>query len=753
MRARNVSFTAAAGRAAVLLLGWWLCAGGPGCRAVAQDAPADTAAVEGGIDAWGEQLNYDRAAGVITATGRAVVRRGNVELRADYVRVNVITEEAYAAGNVVLRRGEEVWRGRQLEYNFKTQQGVAEGVSGVAEPFRLLETPRAERIGANTFRVLDGKVTTCTNAYPHCHFHVRAREVTIVPGEYVKGRGARWYFGSVPVMYLPYWKRRFNADDGWRFRPGYSSRWGAFLLSSYGYPLSSNLSARTHVDYRTKRGAAVGQDVKWKDRGGRWYGDVSLYYADDREPLEDYEDPLTSDIDPERYRILLRHQAALSPRDSFIGQAQWLSDRDMREDFFEREYRQNRQPENFLSYMHRQDRWTAGVLLRARLNDFYTEVNRLPEVSLDLLRQPLGSSGVYYESQSAAAFLEKVFADDAAGDYGSVRLDSEHRVFYPVKCFGFLNLVPRAGVRGTYYSETPRVERSVTVREYAVTNLVAGETGDPVPVVTFRRETNTLENVVDDGAAFRDQFELGLETSFKAFKTWQTAAGDPRRHIVEPYANYYFYSEPSELPSDLYSFDETDALTELHGVRFGVRNKLQCKRGGRPFDLLDVDVYTRYRFEYPEDQEAMDRVFMDAELRPFDWLSIDVDGILDLEASTLEQFNTQVRLRPGERWRTSLEHRYADARSNLFNYDVTYLPNRDWAFNLFGRYEFEESRMEEQGGYVQRNLDCLSLRTGMSMLPGYTRSDGADVEDEWRFMVQFWLTAFPDKNVGTGGWR
>jgi len=49
---------------------------------------------------------------------------------------------------------------------------------------------------------------------------------------------------------------------------------------------------------------------------------------------------------------------------------------------------------------------------------------------------------------------------------------------------------------------------------------------------------------------------------------------------------------------------------------------------------------------------------------------------------------------------------------------------------------------------VQRNLDCMCIRTGYEVLPGYTRSDGSEQDDEWRVRVEMWLTAFPESILG-----
>lgn len=714
-------------------------------RGRAQEPNTAAAATNVPIEVDANQLDYDRSSGWVEARGNVVIRKGDHELRADFVRVNTQTEEAQAFGNVTLTRGDEVWKGSRLNYNFGTGAGFADKVTVDAKPFRLLDSSKAERGTDQVFVLRNATVTTCAFDPPHTHYTVKAREVRVLPGEYMKGKWAVWRFGRVPVMVLPYWYRDLNEDSGFHFYPGHSSRHGAFLLSSYRYRLSPLLRGETHLDYRTRRGVAVGQDVKWRDDA--WFGDLSLYYADDQEPVDDDEDAETADIDSERYRIRFRHQAALTDRDSLFFNGQVLSDTDVREDFFEDEYRRLTQPENYAVYIHRGAQYTAGVRFDGRLNDFYTSVNRLPELSLDFVRQQLGDSDIYYEGENSLSNLEKVFPeDDDDEDYSVFRFDTEHTLYRPRKHFGFLTLNPRIGVQGTYYSKTLKTTTVTGTTTYE-TNLVVDASGETNAVVST--ESSTVEETSEGSAEFRTRVELGLEASFKAFKTWGPPTA-PRRHVVEPYANYTLVPEPSIDPDDLYQFDAIDALDDVHQVKLGVRNKLQTRRNNSAFDLVDADVYTILNLDPDDDEDALETLYMDTEWRPHDRLAVDLDGEVDLADAELDEFNTQVAMTGRSGWTAGLEHRYSRDDSSLVSGDVTLQPNRAWDLNAFGRYEFEESRFEEYGGYAQRNLDCMVIRAGASFLPGYTRTDGTERDDEWRVILAFWLTAFPEHSVDTG---
>ena len=241
------------------------------------------------VQTQADSVQYDRATGWITAQGNVVIRKGLEEIRADLVRVNMETEESHARGNVVFKRPGEIWRGPQASYNFKTKEFISDDISSEAKPFRM-KARRSERTRDQQYILHDAVVTTCTNNFGRQHFHVTASRVRVVPGKHLVCRGAVWHFGPVPVFYLPWWYAELSPDYGFRFRPGHDSRWGTYLLSSCWYRMTPVFKGETHLDYRSKRGFAVGQDFSWYDRGDRWDGDVSLYYANDTEPIDPDED-------------------------------------------------------------------------------------------------------------------------------------------------------------------------------------------------------------------------------------------------------------------------------------------------------------------------------------------------------------------------------------------------------------------------------------------------------------------------------
>jgi len=684
------------------------------------------------IEVDAEELDYDKVKGRITASGNVIIIYGVDELRSDKVLVNVNSGDAYALGNVVIKRNGKEIRGTKVQYNFRTRVSSIDDPDVDASPFKF-KADKATQTAENEYVLHNAKVTTCIYDHPHSHYHFRAKRITVVPGKYMKTKGAVCYLGKVPVMYLPYWHRNLAEDAGFRFHPGYRSKMGGYLLSSYYHRINPWLKAEHHIDYRSERGVAFGEDLEWNTGAGA--GQLNLYYLNDDNPMDEDDELAGLDIDSQRYRIHLEHNQTFNQRTLMLLQANYLSDPLVVEDFFNREYRHNRQPETYASLSHTRDLFTITALANTRLNDFYSNVNRLPEVSFDFMRTQMGDSSFYYESKTVASMLEMVREENSANDdYSSMRFDTKHMIYQPRRYMGWLNLVPRAGYRGTYYSDTLTSQ---------TTNSIVTTTSTNTGVLVTQTTTNSMTEIFNAEAQLRNVFEIGAEISFKAFKMMDNN-GSGLRHIVEPYANYTFRMEPDVESSELYQFDSVDRIGETHQTLLGVRNKIQTKRNGHPFDLADIDTFTILNLSPEDDEEVIENLYLDSEFRPTDWLFLNLDGRYDVTESNLAEFNTRFKITRDESWKARVEHRYRLDDSNLLTGSLTLYPSSKWAFNVFGRYEFDESRIEEQGGYIQRKLDCLAIQIGGSILPGFTRSDGFEEEDEFRIMLSFWLTAFPE---------
>src|SRR5690606_6656583 len=135
----------------------------------------------------------------------------------------------------------------------------------------------------------------------------------------------------------------------------------------------------------------VGQGFEWQSRTNPlpYSGSARAYYIDDQEPFrsESEREREQDLVDNQRYRIKLAHNQSFSGRDFLISEFNYLSDPEFLKDFFRQEHINGVQPENRATLTHVGDNFVAALQLNARLNDFYENVNRLPEFTLKANRQ------------------------------------------------------------------------------------------------------------------------------------------------------------------------------------------------------------------------------------------------------------------------------------------------------------------------------------------------------------------------------
>lgn len=673
----------------------------------------------------------------MVAIGNVVVQYGEDTLRADYMKIERDTGFVRARGNVVLLQSGWEWTGDRLDYDFRERRGDFgrfEGRSGVY----YIRARESESLPTGEFRMRGVMATTCNPDEDRMEFRVRATSAKMDPGNRIWARNVVPFLGPVPFFYLPIAWLSLDGTGNWDISAGRTGRWGYFLLVGYRNIVNENFRHVTHFDLRSKRGLGLGQDLIWQRSDESGGGQLELYHIYDQQPFhDDFErERFGDEVDRNRYRVRLRHDEAVTARDYFTMDLQYVSDVKLREDFFERDFRMQSQPENRISLSHRGDNFSASILLNARLNDFYENVNRLPELGLDFSSQEIADSGIYYQGRNRLSYLERVFPDRAdRDDYDSARLDSYHLLLYPQKYFGYLNVIPRVGFRGTYYSDlAPKTETITT------TVLVEDEDGNLVE----EEETETL--FFDrSGDEVRTLYEFGLESSFKAFKIiseHDNMFGSGLRHVVEPYTNYSFRSEPSLERDELLQFDAIDRIGKRNDITLGTINKLQTRRGGSIVSLVDLDIYNLFRLDPEEDETHVGPLRIDGDLRPVDRFDLRFNSAYDWDTSTLTDFNARLSLGSVGRSRLHLDYGYRDSDKHLVALDIDYFPVNDWGIGLYSRYDIEDGELEESRISLLHEMDCVGWQIGFRTLAG--RGGEPDSQDIW---ATVWLLAFPQMEL------
>ncbi len=675
----------------------------------------------------------------MTGTNGICVRYGGAVLMADSVSVNRSSGEALADGHVrIEQQGGQIWIGEHINYNFKTHQMRSEQFrTGDGAIFAA-----GTNLGGDTSnRVYTARhIFLTTDDVSEPSVRIRASRMKIVPGKYFEAWNGVIYLKNVPVLYFPYYHRNLGPHaDNWNFLGGFRSEYGAFLLSDYTWWYSDALDGKYHFDYRSKRGPGIGPDFNL--HLGQWGdGTFKYYYLHDNNP-NTFSNSLVNpgSIPANRQRVYFGWQATPYTNLNVKALVNYQTDPLVEHDFFEGEYEANPQPNTFVEVNKYSDNWSLDALTTPELNNFFDQVERLPDIKLTGLRQQVFDTPVYYESESSAGYYRKFFADtnglaaNTNNYYSAARVDTYHQLLLPWMFFGCLNVTPRVGERYTYYGTE------------------SGPGG-----------TNAVAN--------RTVFNTGIAASFKASQLWTDATNsffqiDGLRHIIEPSVNYAFVPRPStpfaqlpqfdsESPSPLLlpiqfpDYNDIDSIDSQSVIRFGVRNTLQTKRDGQLDNLVDWNVLMDWRLTPNATQQRFSDVYNDFTFRPRNWVTMTSQTRYDVNDGYFNLSSHQLTLTPNDKWSWGFGHYYSrpgfvDAGDNYLTSTVFYKMNENWGFRAVHAFDARSGLLAEQFYTIYRDL-----RSWTGALTFRVVNNGGGQPEDYTIAFTLSLKAMPSTRVG-----
>ncbi len=391
--------------------------------------------------------------GIATARDNVAIHVGDTDIYGDFAQYNSRTHEVSVEGHVRIYRDVSVYIAERGVYNIDTKQIRTSNVRTDFRPY-FLSGQNVTETSANVYRVEDSTFTTDDS--PHPDFHLRARTVRVYENDHVVFQNVTFYIGKVPVLWWPYMYQSLNDAFSFSIAPADLSSWGPSLLTQFTFPITDDIKGRLRLDYRGRRGPAIGfdSDIDYgKDKSSNLK--IKTYYVDDQNPDINPTAIPRREVLPNRYRLTLQDTTDFTKDISGIVNVTKLSDAYVMQDFYQSEFRVDPNPDNVIAVAKTDPFYTLTAIARFQANDFFQTTERLPEVVLDIKRHALFGGPIFYEGETGVADLHRNFAEGSGfEDYGTTRLDTFHQLLYPNTYFGWLSIVPRAGFRATYYDKT-----------------------------------------------------------------------------------------------------------------------------------------------------------------------------------------------------------------------------------------------------------------------------------------------------------
>lgn|GEM_PF-773471 len=493
------------------------------------------------IEVNADNVEYVKEEQLVKGTGNVVINFKGVQLSADKITVNLLTKDAYAEGNVKIYQGDRLYTAQTAYYNFSTEKGKFETTKGHFKPFYLygeyIDKPEKKA----EYHIKNGYITTSDYRLPD--YRLKAKSVEIYPQDKVILKNIVFEVGNIPVFWFPYWYYPLlDKDVPFSMVPGYSKKWGAYLLNSLQVYRSENLKIQFILDLMSKRGVAPGIDAQYKFQD-KINGMFKSYFLRDK-AFEKYEE--TPDgvqrikrSNKDRYRVTLEHAQRISDDTRLLGELNFQSDKQIIDDFFQREFDEQIQRVNFVDLTKATEKYQFELYLSPRFNSFFDVLERLPELSFTQKNARLFNTPLFLETDSRGSRLNFLF-DDESRDFDSTRLTSFGKVSLPLYLWDCLNVVPYVDGRVVTYSDFRRGKK------------------EPRGIGTF-----------------------GINTDLKASKIFPVESKNWNihgiRHVFEPSVNFKLL-RTNIAPERVHQFDLIDGYADDTAFTFNFRNLFQTNR-------------------------------------------------------------------------------------------------------------------------------------------------------------------------------
>lgn len=259
----------------------------------ATDEAVETAETEGEVEAETEEeldislkaeyITYEKIEDedLIIAKDGVEFKYQDIEIKADYLKINLTTNLLFASREVIFKQDETETNCEELTYNWKTKKIIllrlkgeltGEGIKGKV----YYQGEKMENFPETT-EISGGSFTTCELEEPH--YHIVAKEMIIYPKDKIIARDISWYEGKTKIITLPYFLIFLDRKTQQPILPkiGQNSEDGWFIKTYFNYYVNDKSYGTLYIDWFEKKGIGTGVEHTFEIGDENNPGETSLY--------------------------------------------------------------------------------------------------------------------------------------------------------------------------------------------------------------------------------------------------------------------------------------------------------------------------------------------------------------------------------------------------------------------------------------------------------------------------------------------
>ncbi len=226
--------------------------------------------------------------------GESELQYQTMELKSEYIRVNLDSSQIYAhgvydsltydwKGKPVFKEGKDSYETNEITYNIKTQKGyIRRVVTQQGEGYVIAD--RTKKMDDDVMMMGGGQYTTCDN-HDHPHFYLKMTKAKVKPGHYIAAGPSYMVVGDVPLpLAIPFGFFPFtNKYSSGLIMPNFGDDYtrGLYLTGlGYYFAINDYMDLQVTGDIYTRGTWAVRAQSKYIWRY-HFSGSVNISYRND----------------------------------------------------------------------------------------------------------------------------------------------------------------------------------------------------------------------------------------------------------------------------------------------------------------------------------------------------------------------------------------------------------------------------------------------------------------------------------------
>ncbi|MBP7075056.1 MAG: LPS-assembly protein LptD [Rhabdochlamydiaceae bacterium] len=392
--------------------------------------------------------------GTISSDEGGVICGPGIRIQAQNISYTHKTEnglqikKVHAKGDLLLEYEGKIFVGEELDYDLGSKTGIMKK-GRTSTDYWFVGGDEIELLPDGSFWVTHAYLTTVESQDPWWQIH--SSKIDVSDESLLRAKNIKVRFFDIPVFWLPSFKfdLKLIKDPPIRYKFVWDQILKQKITMRYELYSTETFSLFGRLDYRFKRGfgGAVETDYQSLNKITRFQ--TKNYIAHDK--------TIADQNNNKRYRF--QGLTTTSWRDEqtrFHLSYDKLSDDKMPQDFKDDDFEVNTQQRTILWVSHMTQNTTSKFTLQPRINIFQSINQQLPLITTGIRPFPLGNSGVIFQNQFSAGYLNYIYATGLADELPtsrSARFESRNTLYKRFD-MGPVSMTPWAGFIGLFYSNT-----------------------------------------------------------------------------------------------------------------------------------------------------------------------------------------------------------------------------------------------------------------------------------------------------------